>query len=199
MINLSLNEQCGIIAQWIIAQWIIAQCRNISDCENKSKEDLIKTLHKPKPKLGIKKKLEELRKNVYILRHKLSKKEADKCRKVFYDIKNYWNLSETEIEEIRKNFNELEKILMFKKFHGDIDSINYDDLDNYDNDYDFADDDEYRKIGSITAFFKEFDRDYYKPIRTDGGFAGRNNTYIEYVSKWDRYCLKNILIWLDHI
>ena len=78
-------------------------------------------------------------------------------------------------QEIRKNFNELEKSLMFKKFHGDIDSVDYDDLDNYDNNYDFADDDEYRTIRSIKTLFKEFDRDYYKPIRIDGGFAGRNN------------------------
>ena len=48
MINLSLNELK-----------LIAQYRNISDYENKSKEDLIKALSKPKPKLGInKKKLE---------------------------------------------------------------------------------------------------------------------------------------------
>ena len=76
---------------------------------------------------------------------------------------------------------------MFNKFHGDIDSINYDDLDNYDYNYDFADDDEYGKIGSITTLFKDFDVDYYKPIRTDGRFAGRNNNYIEYTSKGDRY------------
>ena len=75
---------------------------------------------------------------------------------------------------------------MFKKFHGDIDSVDYDDLDNYDYNYDFADDDEYRKIGSIRTLFKEFDRDYYKPIRTDDGFAGRRNNYIEYKSKGDR-------------
>ena len=30
--------------------------------------------------------------------------------------------SESEVEEIRKNFYELKKSLMFKKFHGDIDS-----------------------------------------------------------------------------
>ena len=76
---------------------------------------------------------------------------------------------------------------MFKKFHGDIDSVDYEDLDNYDNNYDFADDDEYRKIGSIRTLFKEFDRNYYKPIRTDGGYAGIYNNYIEYVSKGDIY------------
>ena len=35
--------------------------------------------------------------------------------------------------------------------------------------------------------FKELDSDYYKLIRTDGGFAGRNNNYIEYTSKGYRY------------
>ena len=79
------------------------------------------------------------------------------------------------------------KSLRFKKFRGNIDSVDYDDLDNYDDNYDFADDDEYRKIGSIRTLFKEFDRDYYKPIRTDGGLAGRRNNYIEYKSKGDRY------------
>ena len=76
---------------------------------------------------------------------------------------------------------------MFKKLHGDIDIVDYEDLHNYDYNYDFADDDEYRKIGSIRTLYKEFDRDYYKPIRTDGGFGGRNNNCIEYASKGERY------------
>ena len=70
---------------------------------------------------------------------------------------------------------------------GNIASVDYKDLDNYDYNCDFADDDEYRKIGSIRTLFKEFDKDYYKPIRTDGSFARRNNNYIEYTSKGDRY------------
>ena len=60
--------------------------------------------------------------------------------------------------------------MRFKEFHGSIDTVNYDDLDNYD--YNYDDGDEYRKIGSIRRFFKGFDRDYYKPIRSDGGFVG---------------------------
>ena len=71
--------------------------------------------------------------------------------------------------------------------HGDIDSVDYDDLDNYDDNYDFAVDDEYRKIGSIRTLFKEFNRDLYKPIRTDDGFSRRRNNYIEYKSKLDIY------------
>ena len=48
----------------------------------------------------------------------------------------------------------------------------------------FADDDEYRRIGSIRRLFKN---DYYKPITTDNGFARRRNNYIEYTSRGDRY------------
>ena len=63
----------------------------------------------------------------------------------------------------------------------------YDDLDNYDGNYGFVDDDEYRKIRSIRTLFKEFDRDYCKPIITDNVFAGGRNNYIEYKSKGERY------------
>ena len=57
MTNLSSNELK-----------LIAQYRNISDHENKPKDDLIKALSKPKPKLGINKnKLDEIRKDFYNL------------------------------------------------------------------------------------------------------------------------------------
>ena len=82
MINLSLKKLK-----------LIAKSRNISNYENKSEKDLIKALSKtkpkPKPKIKIrinKKKLEEIRKDFYKLRHKFSKNEADKYRKTFYDI-----------------------------------------------------------------------------------------------------------------
>ena len=98
------------------------------------------------------------------------------------------NLSESEIKETNKSFTKFKKSLRFKKFRGSIDSVDYEDLNNYDSNYDFADgDDEYRKTGSIRKLFKDFDIDYYKPIRTDGGFAGRGNNYMEYMSKGDRY------------
>ena len=67
MIDLSLDELK-----------LIAQSRNISDYENKSKDDLIKAFSEPKQKPGIrinKKKLEEIRKDFNELRHKFSKKE----------------------------------------------------------------------------------------------------------------------------
>ena len=97
------------------------------------------------------------------------------------------NFSISEIKKLNKSLNELKKSLKFKKFRDNIDSVGYEDLDNYNYNYDFADDDEYRKIGSIRTLFKQFNRDYYKPIRTHGGFPERNNNYIEYKSKGDRY------------
>ena len=128
---------------------LIAQNRNIRDYENKSEKDLIKALSEPKPKIKIdKKKLEEIKKGFNELRHKFSKKEIDKYRKAFYDIKNYRHLSVSEIKETRKNLTELKKSLRIKKFYGGIDTVDYDDLGNYDYNYDDGDDndhDEYKK------------------------------------------------------
>ena len=118
-----------------------------------------------------------------------SKKEIDKYREPFNDIKNYRYLSASEIKEARKNLNKLKKGLRFKKFHSDVDSVDYDDLDDYDydddDDDDFADDDdEYRRIGSIRRIF---DEDYYKPIKADGSFSGNRNSYTVYTRREDRY------------
>ena len=77
----------------------------------------------------------------------------------------------------------MKKSLKFKKFHGDVDSVDYDDLDNYDDNYDAVDDYQYRKIGRIKRLFEGFDRDYYKPIKTDDNFDGKINSYIEYRSR----------------
>ena len=102
-LNLSLNELK-----------LIAEHRNISEYENKSAKDLIKALRGSKPTLGIKNnKLKKIKEEFHNLRHEFSKVNADKYRKLFYDIKNYRYLPELEIEEIRKNFNELEKKFKF--------------------------------------------------------------------------------------
>ena len=169
MINLSLDELR-----------LIAQNRNISDYENKSEEDLIKELIQPKPKIRINRKnLEEIRKDFNELRHKFYKKEVNKYRKVFYDIKNYIHLLTSETEEARQKLIELRKSFRFKKFDRDVDSVDYDDLDDYDDD-DFANDDEYGRIGSIRRLFKNY---YYKPIITDDGFASRNVLFVSYNSE----------------
>ena len=121
------------------------------------------------------------------MRHTFSKKEIREYRKAFYNVKHYKNLSISEIKEAGKNLTKLKKSPRLRKFCGNIDSVDYEDLDNYDYNYDFADDDKYRKIGSIRTLLKKFVRNYYKPIRTDDGFAERNNNFIEYSSKGDRY------------
>ena len=92
MINLSFDELR-----------LIAQTRNISDCENKSKEQSPtpetptpetpktpkpETPKTPKPKPVNKKKLKKLRKDFDGLRHKFSKKEIDRYRKAFHVAKN---------------------------------------------------------------------------------------------------------------
>ena len=121
MINLSFDELR-----------LIAQIRNISDYENKSKEDLIKALSetkpetpklktpklissklkisklkipkpKPRPKIRVNtKKLKKLRQDFDELRHKFDKKEIDRYRKAFYDVKNYENLSISKIKRASK-------------------------------------------------------------------------------------------------
>ena len=62
-------------------------------------------------------------------------------------IENLKILSELGIEEIRKNFNRLEKSLNFKKLRNNINIIHYEDL-NSDKELNVEDanDDKYRKI-----------------------------------------------------
>ena len=67
---------------------LIAEHKNISDYESKSAKDLIKALRGSRPRLGIKKnKLKEIKEDFYNLRHKFSKKDADKYRKLFMILK----------------------------------------------------------------------------------------------------------------
>ena len=119
---------------------LIAQLGNISNYENKSKEDFIKALSeqkpetskpetpkpktpkpetpklkapKPKPKLEIrvnKRKLKKLRKDFGELRHEFDKKEMHRYRKAFYVAKNKKYISESEINERKFFFNELKKV-----------------------------------------------------------------------------------------
>ena len=63
---------------------------------------MIKALCEPKPKIRInKKKLEEIRKGFYELRHKFSKKEIGRYRKTLYVIKIRRH-SISEIKEAEK-------------------------------------------------------------------------------------------------
>ena len=106
MINLSLYELK-----------LIAKYRNIQGQENKSEEDLIKILSEPKPKISItKKKLKEIEKDFKEFRHKFSKKEINKFRKSFYNIKNHKNLYPSEIREAKKILPNQKKIFSSESF-----------------------------------------------------------------------------------
>ena len=87
----------------------------------------------------------------------------DKFRKSFYHIKNHKNLYASEIKEAEKNLAELEDSIQFIKFL---------------NDYS----DENKNIDGIRRLF-----DVFKPKKTDEGFGGRRNNYIEYIRKEDEY------------
>ena len=76
---------------------------------------MIKALRGSRPRPGIKKnELKEIKEDFYNFRHNFCKRDADKYKKLFHDIKNYRNLSGLEIEEIRKKFNKLEKVLFLR-------------------------------------------------------------------------------------
>ena len=85
---------------------------------------MIKALRGSGSKLGIKKnKLKDIKEDFYNLRHNFSKKNADKYKKPFYDIKSYIHFSKLEIEEIQKKLNKLEKSLNFKNPRNNINTI----------------------------------------------------------------------------
>ena len=105
----------------------------------------------------------------------------------FMTLKNYRHLFELEIEEKRKKFNKLEKSLNFKKPQNNTNAIHYEDLDSDKKlNLEDADDDKYRKIGSVRRLFVESNRDYYKPKVIDRGFAGEVNNYMKYISEGDK-------------
>ena len=122
-----------------------------------SKSKITKPKRRPRLRPEIrayKKKFKKLTKDFDELRHKFDKKEIDRYRKAFYDVKNYENLSVSKIKKASNSLNELEKSLRFKKFRVNVDSVNYEDFGNHDYNYDLADDDEYIKIGNIRTLFK---------------------------------------------
>ena len=103
MINLSLHE---------IKQ--IAEIRGVNDYENKSEEDLIRILSKPRPITSPpKKKIKKIEKRE--LRHKFSKSEISKFRKKFHNIKTQRSLSAPEIRVIERSLIELEESLKSRR------------------------------------------------------------------------------------
>ena len=133
----------------------IANSRDIKDYENKSYKDLLTLLNDTNISIS-KKKLEEIEKNFKERRYNFSKKEIHKSKKSFYNTKNHGDIYTPKIKEAEENLSELEESIMSIKSS----NINYND----------------ESINDIRRFF-----DYFKPKRTDEGFAGRRNSYIEYI------------------
>ena len=133
------------------------ESRSVKDYKNKSEEDLIKLLSKPKPKTSIsKKKIKEIKNDFSELRHRFSISKINNFRKSSYEIKNQINLSAPEMRETEKSLIKFEKSLHdFKKHH------NYDD-------------NEYGKIRGIRSLFNQLDKDYYKPIKTITSFDNKS-------------------------
>ena len=96
MINLLLDEVR-----------LIAQIRNISNYENKSKEDLIKALSEPKPEIKLetkpKTKPKQTLKPEAKLEVKFNMKKFKKLRKDFDELKHKF-FNKDEISEYRKAF-----------------------------------------------------------------------------------------------
>ena len=134
-----------------------SESRSVKDYKNKSEEDLIKLLSKPKSKTSIsKKKIKEIKNDFSELRHRFSISKINNFRKSFYEIKNQINLSAPEMRETEKSLIKFEKSLHdFKKHH------NYDD-------------NEYGKIRGIRSLFNQLDKDYYKPIKTITSFENKS-------------------------
>ena len=94
-------------------------------------EQTPKTEPEPEPKLEIrvnKRKLKKLRKDFDGLRHKFSETEIKEYRKAFYIAKNYKSLCISEIKKTNKSLYKSKRCLRFKKFHGNIDTVDYEDL-----------------------------------------------------------------------
>ena len=87
---------------------VIAKKRGIKDYENKSEDDLIKTLCEPITKLKLsKKRIKDIREDFNKLRNTFSGSKIKQIRKNLYDIKNPRILSRSKIKEIEKDLIDL--------------------------------------------------------------------------------------------
>ena len=88
--------------------------------KNKSKDEIIKILSKPKPKINFPEvKIEEIRERINELRYTFSKPKIKEIRKSLYEIENEKNLFTPKIKEIeKKSLLELEDNLFeLKKYY----------------------------------------------------------------------------------
>ena len=127
----------------------------------KSETDLLNLLNDTNIKISIsKQKLKEIEKDFRELRHNFSKEEIGQFRKCFYNIKNHGGIYIPKIKEAEENLSELgESILSIKSSNVDYNNEN--------------------KSDTKRLF------DFFKPKRTDEGFASRRDNYTEYIREGD--------------
>ena len=95
---------------------LVAKNRGIKDYENKSEDDLIKILSKPKTKLSLsKKRIKDIKKKFNESRYKFSKSKINEIRRSLYDKKTKKILFGSKIKKIEKNLLELEMNLFKPK------------------------------------------------------------------------------------
>ena len=170
MVSLSLHELK-----------LVAKSKGIKDYKNKSEDELIKLLSKPKPKINFsKQRIENIRRKFNELRCRFSKSKIKQIRRNLHEKENE-NLFTPKIKEIEKIFLEFIKNLVELKKYYDYDNI------------------EYKGIRDVRNLFDlSIDEDFYKPISTSSAFDG---DYTEYESIGDKenYWLKNFFIKWNHI
>ena len=83
----------------------ITKSRKVKDYKRKSKDELIKPLSEPRPKINFSKvKIEEINKKFNELRDRFSKLKIKDIRTNFYEIGNEKNLFTPKIKGIKKIF-----------------------------------------------------------------------------------------------
>ena len=145
---------------------LLARKRNIKSYKCKSNDKLLQAIKgnkNNKQQHKNKERIDNTRKDLKDLRHKLSKDLLQKIRENLYNIEK---TKQFNSKKPNKYLNELnEKILKLEKYH-------------------HHDDYEYRGIKNIKDLFKlSIDKDYYKQILVKSGY---NNNYVQYESRGDK-------------
>ena len=122
MVSLSLHELK-----------LVAKSKGIKDYKNKSEDELIKLLSKPKPKINF------------------SKQRIENIRRKFNELR--CRFSKSKIKQIRKIFLEFIKNLVELKKYYDYDNIEYEGIRDVRNLFDLSiDEDFYKPISTSSAF-----------------------------------------------
>ena len=158
-LNLSKEESRDIIE-------FLARKTNIKNYKDKSNYKLLQAIKENKDnqkQSENKERIDDIRKDLKELSHKLSRRELKEIKKNLYDIEKR---NQFQSKKPKRYLNELDKKIL--------------KLDKYDHDDDYV----YEGIKNVHDLFKlSIDKDHYKLILVKSGY---NNNYIQYESKGDK-------------